>query len=282
MAAATALLAEAGITSARTDAELLAAHVLGVPRSGLMLATAMTRAQAERYEALLFRRAARVPLQHLVGAAPFRGLEVAVGPGVFIPRPETELLVEWGIGALPAGATVVDLCSGSGAIALAVASERPDTTVHAVELDASAATWLARNTSGTAVSVVCGDATSADALADLDGLVDLVLCNPPYVPAGTPVEPEVADHDPGRAVFAGADGLDVIRGIVARAASLLRLGGRLAIEHDASHGDAVVRLLTEDGRYEEAMDHVDLAGRSRFATAVRGSGPGRGLADLQS
>lgn len=258
--------------SPRTDAELLAAHVLAVPRSTLALVDALDDGAAARYWRLVDARAKRTPVQYLTGTAPFRHLELAVGPGVFVPRPETESLVSWGLARLAAGPdapTVVDLCGGSGAIALAVAQECPHATVYVVEDSPDALTWLRRNASGTRVIVVAADATDPATLPDVAGTVDLVLCNPPYVLERTPVPPEVADHDPGRAVFAGPDGLAVIRPVVTQAGRLLRPGGHLAVEHDERHHRAVADLLRADGRYDQIEDHSDLAGRPRFATARR-------------
>jgi release factor glutamine methyltransferase len=274
---AVAVLSAAGVSSPRVDAEILTAHVLGLPRSRLLLAPDLDPVRAGHLRELVAARARRVPLQHLTGVAPFHHVEVSVGPGVFVPRPETELLVEWGLGALsratPGEAedapTVVDLCSGSGAIALAVAAARPAARVYAVERDPSALEWLRRNAAGGRVRVVEGDVTDPDVLADLDGSVDLVLCNPPYVPAGTPVPPEVAGFDPYPAVFSGADGLDLIRDLVPRVARLLRPGGRFGVEHDDTHGEAVPALLRADGRFGGIVDHRDLTGRPRFATARR-------------
>jgi release factor glutamine methyltransferase len=190
---------------------------------------------------------------------------------VFIPRPETELLVGWGLGAIAGrpAPLVVDLCSGSGAIALAVASEHPGSVVFAVERSAGALPWLRRNAASTRIEIIEGDALSPTTLPDLDGQVDAVLSNPPYVPSATRVPPEVADHDPAAAVFAGADGLDVIRGLVPRAAKLLKPGGVVAIEHDDSHGQAVPDLLRATGAFGEIAAHDDLTGRPRFATARR-------------
>ncbi len=262
---AVAVLSAAGVPSPRVDAEILAAHVLGVSRTRLAMAPALDPVRAERLRALVAARADRVPLQHLTGIAPFHRIDVAVGPGVFVPRPETELLVEWGL-AIDA-TTVVDLCSGSGAIALAVHEARPGATVYAVERDPAALAWLRRNAEGTGIRVVAGDVTDPSVLAELDGTVDLVLCNPPYVPAGTPVPPEVAGFDPYPAVFSGTDGLDVIRGLVPRVAGLLRPGGWFGVEHDDTQGEAVPALLAGDGRYDGIEDHRDLAGRPRFTTA---------------
>nr|QLJ97694.1 peptide chain release factor N(5)-glutamine methyltransferase [Micromonospora carbonacea] len=292
VARAARLLATAGIESPRVEAELLAAHVLGVPRGRLALADRLSPDQLERYDALVARRVAREPLQHLTGKAAFRHLELAVGPGVFVPRPETELLAGWGVDqarlracdptagggqGATGGPLVVDLCSGSGAIALAVAQEAPAARVVAVERSPAALAWLRRNAADRAaagdrpVEVVAADVTDPGLLGELVGRVDVLLCNPPYVPRAVQVPPEVAAHDPDEAVFGGADGLDVIRPVLARAAQLLRPGGVLGVEHDDTHGAAVPALLAADGRYEEIVEHRDLAGRPRFATARRRS-----------
>jgi release factor glutamine methyltransferase len=266
-------LSDAGIASPVTDAQELLAFVLNVPRTRLLGVTGLTPQQLDRLRALYARRAQHVPLQHLTGSAPFRYLDLAVGPGVFVPRPETELLVDRGLATLSGDAIVVDLCAGSGAIALSVAREHPGSRVYAVERDPAALAWLRRNvaanTTGARVHVIEGDATDPTVLSELDGRTDLVLCNPPYVPDGTPVPPEVADHDPPAALFAGPDGLAVIRGVARRAAALLRPGGALAIEHDDTHGTAVPDLLRATGAYDRIEAHEDLAGRPRFATARR-------------
>jgi release factor glutamine methyltransferase len=269
--AAVTLLSRAGVASPRVDAELLAAHVLGVPRSRLAIAPPFDDRQRARFQRLTEARAARVPLQHLLGTAPFRGLELAVGPGVFVPRPETELLVEWGLAAVGEAPVVVDLCAGSGAIALSVAVERPRSKVDALERAPEAVAWLRRNVARIAprVRVVEGDVTDVTVLSTLDGQVDLVLSNPPYLPDGAPVDAEVAEHDPAEAVFGGADGLALVPDVIARAAALLRPGGALAIEHDESHGSAVPALLARNGHFADVADHADLAGRARFATARR-------------
>ena len=270
LAKATSDLRAAGVESPRADAELLAAHVLGVPRGRLLLIGGVRPDEADHFAALVARRAARIPLQHLLGTAAFRHLELAVGDGVFVPRPETELLAGWGIAHTAPGATVVDLCSGSGAIALAVADEAAPGRVVAVERSPAALTWLRRNAAGHAVvEVVAADVTDPGLLPELDGAVDVLLCNPPYVPDATAVPPEVADHDPAEAVFGGADGLDVIRPVVALAARLLRPGGLVGIEHDDVHAAAVPDLLRADGRFTGVTAHTDLAGRPRYATARR-------------
>ena len=259
------------MASPRVDAELLLSHVLGVPRSRLLSIGSVHPSAAVALDRLVERRSAREPLQHLVGRAPFRHVEVAVGPGVFIPRPETELLVDAVLPVLrSAGAPVaVDLCSGSGALALAIADEVGAAQVVAVELDQDAEPWLRRNTSGTRVEVVIGDVADAGLLRGLCGRVDAVVCNPPYVPSGTDVAAEVR-HDPELAVFAGADGLAVIPHVLARAAELLRPGGVLAVEHDDTHGSAVPELLVAADSWQQVAEHADLGGRSRYVTALRG------------
>jgi release factor glutamine methyltransferase len=266
---ATAELAAAGVEAPRVDAELLAAYVLGIGRGRLALIDGIRDAEARRFTDLVARRARRIPLQHLTGTAPFRHLELAVGEGVFVPRPETELLAGWGIAHTAPGATVVDLGSGTGAIALSVADEASPGRVIAVERSPAALAWLHRNTAGTMVEVIAGDLTDPALLADLRGRVDVVLCNPPYVPDRTAVPPEVARHDPAEAVFGGIDGLAVIRPMITLAATLLRPGGAVGIEHDDGHAAAVPGLLRADGRFTDVAEHADLAGRPRYATARR-------------
>ena len=267
-------LADAGVASPRTDAELLAAHVLGVPRGALLLIDAFTDPQLAVFDDLVAARAQRVPLQHLTGSVAFGGIDVAVGPGAFVPRPETELLVAWALDRpLPSAAVAVDFCSGTGAIALAVAHARPRARVVAVERDPAALEWLRRNASlrigagDHPIEVVAGDVTDPAVLCELDGAVDLLLCNPPYVPDGTPVPAEVAEHDPVQAVFGGSDGLAVIRPVVSRAASFVRTGGWVGIEHDESQDRAVARLFADAGAFADIAVHADLAGRPRFTTA---------------
>ena len=270
LAKATARLAEAGVGSPRVDAELLAAYALGVGRGRLMLIDTVRDDEARRFAALVERRARRIPVQHLLGTAAFRHLELAVGDGVFVPRPETELLAGWGIEHTAPGATVVDLCSGTGAIACSVADEAAPGRVIAVERSTAALAYLRRNAEAfPAVRVVVGDVTDPGLLPECRGMVDVLLCNPPYVPDGTPVPPEVADHDPAEAVFGGADGLVVIRPVVGLAAALLRPGGVVGIEHDDVHAAAVPELLRADGRFAEVVAHLDLTGRPRYATARR-------------
>jgi release factor glutamine methyltransferase len=271
------ILAEAGVDSPRTDAELLASHVLGVQRSRLPLVPLVDPTVVDAFGKLIARRARREPLQHLTGTAWMGDIDVVVGPGVFVPRPETELLMAWGLAVLQGvhSPVVVDLCTGSGVLALAVANARPDAVVHAVEIDNVALSWARRNADlradagDTRIRLHSGDVTDPKLLADLDNTVDLVLCNPPYVPADTAVPPEVADHDPALAVFGGTDGLDVIKHVVTCAARLLRPGGHVGIEHDDTQGESVPALLRSRRVLSEVEDHPDLAGRSRFTTARR-------------
>ncbi|MCL9793552.1 peptide chain release factor N(5)-glutamine methyltransferase [Frankia sp. AgKG'84/4] len=288
LADATERLRAAGVDSPRANAEQLAAFALDVPRSRLVLVTEVAGPAAERFAELVRRRADRVPLQHLTGVAGFRYLDLAVGPGVFVPRPETESVAGWAIDWLrgraqddgrgvagDAGPVCVDLCAGSGAIALSLAGEVPGARVHAVEVDAAALVWLRRNVtaSGRAVEVheadVCTEPPAS--LTRLAGAVDLVVSNPPYLPDAdrAAVQPEVGEYDPALALWGGPDGLDVVRAVVALAARLLRPGGRLVVEHADGHGAAAVALARADGRWRDIRDHPDLAGRDRFVTARR-------------
>lgn len=271
-------LAAAGVHSPHVDAELLAAHVLGVDRGRLALTPMLTPEQLGEFRKLVARRAERVPLQHLTGIASMGEVDLEVGPGVFVPRPETELLFAWALARLEAAGhehppIVVDLCTGSGALALAIAHVRPDARVHAVELDPAARRWAQLNadrqqTRGdTPITVHGGDVTSADVLAELNSHVDLVVANPPYIPAGAVLDPEVAEHDPHLALFGGVDGLSVIAPMVTTVARLLRPGGFVAVEHDDSHGGEVAALFDSHGGFDRIAEHPDLAGRPRFVAA---------------
>lgn len=271
------ILSAAGIDSARFDAEEIAAHVVGVARMKLPLVPLVDPQVVDGIGKLVHQRAKRIPLQHLLGWAPLGPITVDVGPGVFVPRPETELLLEWGLAQLQGKSrpVVVDLCTGSAALALAVAHSRPDAVVHAVELDRSALAWARRNADkqvaagDTPIRLHAADVTDPRVLSELDGSVDLVLCNPPYVPTGTVVPPEVAEHDPAQAVFSGADGLDVIRHVVTLAARLLTTGGGVAIEHDDTQGESAPALLASRRVLTDVVEHPDLVGRPRFVTARR-------------
>jgi len=269
LAAAAARLQEAGVASSEHDAAELLAHVLGTDRSRLVLLADVPAADLAAYDDLVSRRAAREPLQHLTGTAWFRHVSVEVGPGVFTPRPETELLAGWAIDAALGmeQPVVVDLCTGSGAIAKSVADEVAGARVHAVELDEAAHGYAVRNLAGTGVDLRLGDAFTA--FDDLLGQVDVVVCNPPYIPldAWESVAPEARDHDPHLALFSGADGLEAIRRLAVRAADLLRPGGLLGVEHADVQGESVPAVLAETGRWTEVRDHPDLTGRARFTTA---------------
>jgi release factor glutamine methyltransferase len=282
-------LGSAGVPTPRVDAELLLAHVLGVPRGRVFLSDPVDSTDAMRFEALLVRRSARVPLQHLLGEAPFRHLVLQVGRGVFVPRPETEGVAELAIRALGTDSLeriAVDLCTGSGAIALALGTEVPNVQVHAVELEAPAVEWAARNIEaqagalaavGSQVHLHHADATTAHlgVLAALVGRVDVVVSNPPYIPDhAVPRDPEVRDYDPPRALYGGADGLQVVRGLLESAAALLRPGGVLIIEHGDEQGErggeqGVPHVVREHVAFTRVVDLPDLGGRDRVTTAVR-------------
>jgi release factor glutamine methyltransferase len=285
LAAASDRLAEAGVPSPSADAMLLTAHALGIERRDLnrriVLRYELDDVEQQALDRLLDARVDRVPLQHLVGTAPFRRIELAVGPGVFVPRAETELSA--GIAVEAAGQVsrdehpplVVDLCTGSGAIALAVADEVPDARVVAVELDPGALVWAARNIErlglGHRVDLRPGDAVRSDEhlLADLVGEVDVLAANPPYIPPDAePTEPEVRDHDPALALYGGGDdGLATARGVVAAAARLLRPGGLFVMEHGDRQGPAT-RALLSPSAWTQITTQRDLAGRDRALVAV--------------
>jgi release factor glutamine methyltransferase len=318
--AAAQALADAGVPSPEADALELAAHVLGLDTGEVrrQMVLGGTRLP-DAFERLVEERAARVPLQHLTGRAHFRRLTLSVGPGVFVPRPETEVLVELALaeidrlllatapppsppppapppapapnesfGAESAGAPtrpgpadasgtervvrVVDLCSGSGAIPLAVKDERPAVAVRAVELSPEAHAWSVANRDrlGLDVDLVRGDA-SGPCLCDWEGGVDVVTVNPPYIPLGqVPLDPEVRDHDPALALYGGSeDGLAIPLAVARRAADLLRPGGLLLVEHADSQGISLPERLTRTGLWVEVTDHEDLAGRPRVTTARR-------------
>ena len=267
--AATTALGQAGIDSARNDAELLAAHVLGVERGRLSF-TDVPEEFFGRYHDAVSTRARRIPLQHITGTAPFGPVRLEVGPGVFIPRPETEALLEWALAQdLPDDAVIIDVCTGSGALGIALATARPGARVTGVDIDPTALDYARRNAASTTMSVVRGDVAEDGLLSDLAGTVDLVVSNPPYVPAGAILDPEVAEHDPAHAVFGGADGMAVIVPLVARAAGWLKSGGLLAVEHDDTTSEATVGAISATGLFDKVAPHADLAGRPRFVTGRR-------------
>ncbi|MGW6702426.1 peptide chain release factor N(5)-glutamine methyltransferase [Nocardia sp. NPDC055049] len=280
---AAARLAEAGVGSPMPDAENLAAHVLGTEHMRLAMIPLVEPEVADRYRAVIERRASRIPLQHLTGTAAMGEIDLAVGPGVFVPRPETELLFAWALAyleTLPHDHTpiVVDLCTGSGALALAIAHARPDAEVHAVELDPAALAWARRNADtriaggDTPITLHADDVTDPALLTPLTGRVDLVVANPPYIPDAAILDPEVADHDPHRALFGGPDGLDVIRAMIPTIARLLNSGGATGIEHDDTNGGGVAALLAA-ADFTDVVEHVDLADKPRFVVARRPDRP---------
>jgi release factor glutamine methyltransferase len=281
-----ARLARAGVASPRHDAQALLAHVLGVPR-GLLAAhpdVALNRGDRERLAVLLARREQREPLQHLLGSAPFRHLELAVGPGVFVPRPESEVLVDEVLLRCSARGwsrpLCVDLCAGAGALGLSVAHEVPGAQVHLVERSPQALSWLYANVAARSAAGdppvhvhpvdVAAVAGPGGALAGVAGRVDVVLANPPYVVTDRlgGLEPEVAAHDPREALDGGCDGLAGVCLVLSAASRLLRPGGVLAVEHGDDQGASAAALVAGAG-FDDVLCHVDLAGRQRFVTGVR-------------
>ena len=289
LAAATQQLSQAGVETARVDAELLLAHVLRVGRGELLLRDECSIGQAGEYRGLVSQRAMRVPLQHLTGRAAFRRIEIAVGPGVLIPRPETELVVEAALAFLKAWGVerplIVDLCSGSAAMTASLALEQPGADVVGLELDDAAFAWGMRTAAdladdvravGSTLSLRQGDVRGCEGspLADLVGRVDAVVSNPPYIPlAAVPRDPEVAAHEPAVALYGGADGMEFVGAVAAAAAALLKPGGLLVVEHGDLQGEdgevSVPRTLRAHGSFKDVADHLDLAGRPRYTTAVR-------------
>jgi release factor glutamine methyltransferase len=270
---ATTLLADAGINSARYDAEELAAHLTGTERGRLALIDSPDDAFFDRYHAAITARSRRVPLQHITGTAAFGPLTLFVGPGVFIPRPETEVMLEWAtaqcLPGAPARPLIVDVCTGSGALALAVALRWPEARVLGIDNSAPALEYARRNSSGTNVELVRADATDPGLLTEIDGQVDLVVTNPPYVPDTVELEPEVAEHDPPQAVFGGPDGMRVIAAVVRLAGRWLRPGGFFAVEHDDTTSLLTSEFVSGTGLFDDIVARTDLTGRSRFVTARR-------------
>jgi release factor glutamine methyltransferase len=274
-------LRDVGVESPQQEARQLLAYAAGVELVRLPLLDTVEDAQAAYFQSLINKRAHRIPLQHLTGRAHFRYLELEVGPGVFVPRPETEVMTGWAIEqlrpmvyAVARGESrhlpvVVELGTGSGAVAKSIATELTGTRVYAVEVSEEAAAYAVRNLADTTVELQVRDMVGA--LPELDGTVDLVISNPPYIPleAFESVVPEVRDHDPLLALFAGQDGLDVIRMVVAQAARLLRPAGLIYVEHADVQGESVQQILVEQGGFAGVRDHPDLSGRPRFVTAIR-------------
>jgi release factor glutamine methyltransferase len=265
---ATTLLADAGIDSARYDAEELAAHVAGTERGRLSLLGPPDDTFFDHYNAAVAARSRRVPLQHLTGTAAFGPLTLSVGPGVFIPRPETEAMLEWAVAqALPANPVVVDVCTGSGALALALARHWPGARVIGLDDSDAALDYARRNAAGTTVEFVRADVTHSGVLTELEGHVDLVVSNPPYVPDGAELEPEVIDHDPPHAVFGGPDGMAVIPAVARLAGRLLRPGGLFAVEHDDTTSSMTAETIGSTELFDDVVARTDLTGRPRFVTA---------------
>jgi release factor glutamine methyltransferase len=265
---ATTLLADAGIDSARYDAEELAAHVAGTERGRLSLLSPPDDVFFDHYNAAVTARSRRVPLQHLTGTAAFGPVTLSVGPGVFIPRPETEAMLEWAVAqTLPAKPVVVDVCTGSGALALALARHWPDARVIGLDDSDAALDYARKNAAGTPVHFVCADVTDPGVLTELDGQVDLVVSNPPYVPDGAELEPEVTEHDPPHAVFGGPDGMAVIPAVTRLAGRLLRPGGLFAVEHDDTTSSVTAETISSTQLFDDIVARTDLTGRPRFVTA---------------
>ncbi|MDT0115640.1 peptide chain release factor N(5)-glutamine methyltransferase [Microbacterium sp. PRF11] len=273
-----ARLSAAGIPDPQVDAELLVAHVLDTSRGGVQAAAirgdGFPDALASSFAALVDRRCAREPLQHLTGLAPFRSMELAVGPGVFVPRPETEMVAQLAIDALRAVASeapiAVDLGTGSGAIALAMATEVPNARVFAAENSVDAFVWTKQNVARLgAENVTLAFIDLAEAFPELDGTVSVVASNPPYVPDDAiPRDPEVRLFDPPAALYGGPDGLDAVRQLSRVGLRLAHPGGAIVIEHGEWQGEAIRDILTADG-WRSAATHPDLTTRDRATTAVR-------------
>ena len=292
---AAAILAAAGVPTPAVDAELLAAHLLGQTR-GRVKALAFTDAPVPAgYAELVAERATRVPLQHLTGTASFRYLELRVGPGVFVPRPETETVAQLAIdrareilaadasasgtsaagtsGSGKASVKVVDLGTGSGAIAASVASEVPEAEVSAVELSPLALAWARRNLDPLGVRLLHADLRTA--LAAENGTFDVVVSNPPYVPAdAVPHEPEAAEHDPAMALYGGGqDGLELPLAAARTAARLLHPDGYFVMEHAEVQAERIAALLSAEPCWQDVATHTDLNGRPRATSAVRTASP---------
>jgi release factor glutamine methyltransferase len=271
-------LAAAGVPDPAVDAELLVGFVLGTGRGGVQAAAirgdALSVEDAERLDGLVARRATREPLQHLIGTAPFRHLELRVGPGVFVPRPETEMVAQLAIDALRAAASpspvAVDLGTGSGAIALAMATEVPHAEVYAAENSVDAFVWTKENFAQVgAANAHLAFIDLAHAFPELDGTVSVVASNPPYVPdAAIPRDPEVRFFDPPAALYGGEDGLDVVRVLSGVGLRLAHPGGMIVIEHGEWQGEAIRGILEADG-WRATATHPDLTMRDRATTALR-------------
>lgn len=280
VAGATQVLAQAGVSSPGHDARALAAYALGVEKLYGLLDRRVDDAALAAFAAAVERRRHREPLQHIVGSTGFRYLTLAVEPGVFVPRPETEVVAQVAIdeadalcraGAAP---IVVDLCCGAGGIAISVATEVPGSLVTAVDLSAAAVALTRRNAHAAGVGALRleqGDVREPELLADLDEAVDIVVSNPPYIPSdAVPIEPEVRDHDPDLALYGGGeDGLEIPRAVLAAAHRLLRPGGLLVMEHAEVQQAAAQTAATHAG-FTDVHTVEDLSGRPRAVVGRRG------------
>jgi len=276
LAMASQKLSEVGVPSPQADATWLLCHVLDTNRSDLLTRITfdqeLTIEQLADFLAALSRREKREPLQHITGKAAFRSLELMVGPGVFVPRPETEQVVQYAIDylrQLPKPGVAIDLGTGSGAIAIAMATEVPQTKVYAVELSEAAFAYAAKNIEANAAMVELRLGAMQNVVSDLVGGLDVVISNPPYIPnSAIPKDPEVRNYDPELALYGGEDGLDVIRDISGIAAALLRSGGLLVLEHADGQSDAIRELLLNDG-WLSVNAFQDATLRYRTITAIR-------------
>jgi release factor glutamine methyltransferase len=287
LGAATVQLSESGIESARVDAELLLCHVLECDRTALLIRDSISEDELEEFIQFVAFRSARVPLQHLTGKAAFRRIEIAVGPGVLIPRPETELLVDKAIDFVRdiSEPVIVDLCSGSAAMSVSLAIEIPCSEVHALEFVDEAFAWGQKTVRdhvaeiamvGSIMSLHHGDVRGCEGreLKSLAGKVDVIVANPPYIPsAAIPRDPEVYQYEPHEALFGGEDGMEFVSAIISAAKVLLKPGGLLVMEHGDNQGEdgtpSVPKVLRASGVFTSVSDHNDLAGRPRFTTGVR-------------
>ena len=276
LALASEKLSTAGVPSPQADATWLLCHILDTDRSDLLTRITfdqdLSSEQLEAFLVALARREKREPLQHITGKAAFRSLELSVGPGVFIPRPETEQVVQYAIDylrQLPMPGVAIDLGTGSGAIAIAMAIEVPQTKVYAVELSQSAFDYATKNIEANLAAVELRLGAMQEVVSDLVGGVDVVISNPPYIPdSAIPIDPEVRNFDPELALYGGEDGLDVIRDISGIAAALLRAGGLLVLEHAETQSDAIRELLLNDG-WLSVSAFQDATMRYRTITAIR-------------
>lgn len=267
---AAATLNDAGVASPRVDAEELAAYAAGTTRGRLAMLRDIDDDFHRRYADAIAARIRRIPLQHIVGSAPLGPVTVSVGPGVFIPRPETEGLLEWAsTQPLPPQPVLVDLCTGSAALALALSKFWPDARIIAVDDSDDALKYAYRNVAGSPVELVQADVTDSTLLPELDGRVDLLVANPPYIPDGVPLAPEVAQHDPPHALFGGPDGMVVINAVVELAARWLKPGAQCAVEHDDTTSAATIDAFAAVRGFIDISANYDLAQRPRFVTATR-------------